>query len=107
MARKQRIAVLIGTCLVVLSGLYPPYVGTFAQEGDNWRRFVGYHLFFLPPTPEQVCKIVVGERMNNERARLYAQHCWSSIDVARFGVQVVVILLATVGVVFLIGGTKP
>jgi hypothetical protein len=52
MIRKQRLALAIGTILVVLAGLFPPwnYVAAIPRSGNAIRRSAGYAPLFFPPT---------------------------------------------------------
>jgi len=45
---RQRWAALVGTVLVLLTGLFPPWRG--AISGSAWERRAGYSFLFWPPT---------------------------------------------------------
>lgn len=54
MNMKQRLALFFGIVLLVLSILYPPYLGKQTQEFMNapakrFTKFLGYHLIFIGP----------------------------------------------------------
>ena len=124
MNRKQKIVILVGTLLILLSGLFPPYVGVYAKEGDNWEKFLGYHFLFSPPSQEYICGVILqsvnryseeptdrlGERLrefqSRRDARLAAPNCSASIEFSRFGVQIIVVLLASVGGIVLFSKGK-
>lgn len=47
---KQKIVIAVATVLVALSGLFPPFEGEYRRQGDNLRKYIGYHSIFSPPS---------------------------------------------------------
>lgn len=95
MNRNQKITIAIGVILIILSGLFPPYEGELTIQGDSPRRHLGRHFIFAPPTPEYVNRVM---EPSNYNLLLYR----SEIVLSEIGVQLSVIILATVGMVFLL-----
>lgn len=127
MNHRQKIAILFGTGLAVLAGLFPPHIGTYAVEGDDWRGFMGYYFIFSPPSAEEVSLFFFDrtqqarleadlrsarDRLDSTLARLsppesvqrglYSPLMSSSIDLVTFIVEIITILLATTGAVLLL-----
>jgi len=105
MNRNQKIVVAIGVVLVVLSGLFPPYEGEFAGEGDNPKRHLGRHFLFAPPTPEYVSKAIRGANASTPTGRKLAYYR-ASVVLSEVVVQLSVIVLATAGVTLLLAKRK-
>jgi hypothetical protein len=101
MNKKQRIIISIGILLVILSGLFPPYEGEFRREGDNLKKYMGHHFLFLPPN-ERAVYIAVFDR-TPKRMSWIGHHgkLNSHIVASRVWVQVVTIVVATIGFLFL------
>ena len=101
MNKKQRIIISIGIFLVILSGLFPPYVGELQREGDTLKKYMGYHFLFLPPN-ERAVYIAVFDRTPKSTAWSgYQSKLNSHIVASRVGVQFVTIVVATIGFLFL------
>jgi hypothetical protein len=100
---RQKIIVGLGTLLILITGLYPPYEGVYIREGDNLKIFLGYHRFFDPPTPHQVAarfpeynsRRRIGEIPKELKCRAY-------IDIKRAAFQIVIIILTTAGIVIIL-----
>lgn len=101
MNRNQKIAIAIGVALVVLSGLFPPYEGELAVEGDNLRRHLGRHFLFAPPTPEYVNRAIRGDTASTPEG-VYLARFRSRVVLSEIAVQLSVIVIATAGAALLL-----
>ena len=101
MNKKQRIIIGIGIFLVILSWLFPPYEGEFRREGDNLKKYMGYHFLFLPPSERTVYVAVFGRTPNSTTLRSYRSKLSSNIVTSRVWVQVVTIVVSILGLLVL------
>ena len=101
MNKTQRIIISIGIFLVILSGLFPPYEGELRREGDTLKKYMGYHFLFLPPTERAVYIAVLGRTPKSMSWSGYQSKLNSHIVASRVWVQVVTIVVATIGFLFL------
>ena len=100
MNQKQRITIIAGIVLVALCGLVPPYNGEMVQEGDNLKTYMGYHLLFDPPTPQEVAQALGFGKI--------AALSWfsSRIDLDRIFLQMVTIIIVTIGATIVLSEKK-
>jgi hypothetical protein len=99
MDRKQRKALVGGTIIIVLIGLFPPwnYIWTIGSEGIGsvtTTRSAGYHPIWAPPRVEE-----------EEVKRVFdAQYgvFGVQVDTTRLAIQLVVALLAIGGLVLIL-----
>ncbi len=104
MNKKQRIIISIGIFLVILSGLFTPYEGEWqwGWGGDTiitLKKYMGYHFLFLPPDERAVYYAFreEWEYLNWSKESRLSSH----IIASRVWVQVVTIVVATIGLLFL------
>jgi hypothetical protein len=88
MGRIQKGIIIGGLALVLLMGLFPPYVGTHLREGDNLSRFVGYYSLFFPPTPKQVFQGIHGDPWPSYYGHREECNYMSRVDMERLVIQV-------------------
>jgi len=109
MNRKQRVALATGVALVILTGLFPPYEGVGAWRSiphmatPPLRVRMGHHFLFAPPS-----RASVGRAIRNLKppTRVFTADCRASLVLPEVMLQLVVIVLATTGVVLLLGQRK-
>jgi len=101
MNKKQRIVVLIGTVLAVLSGLFPPYEGEFRREGEVLTKYMGNYFLFAPPTEGEVYQAILGRTPSGT---ISPGRFNSHIVASRLWIQIFIILIATIGLALLLGG---
>ena len=106
MNKKQRIILSIGVLAVIVSGLFPPYEGEIRLEGDNRKIYMGYHFLFAPPTGQDVLGVWSGAQIRTviPRDKLNRFNLNSYIITSRVCIQVVTIVIATLGLLFLVTG---
>jgi hypothetical protein len=104
MNRIQQVIVIIGVVLVILSGLFPPYEGEFHPEGLNYKQYMGYHFLFVPPSGAEVFRAIF-DREWDVGGQQYHSRYSSHIILSQVSVQVVTVVIATVGL-FLVFGVK-
>lgn len=85
MNKKQKIIIGIGLALILLSGLFPAYEVPINNSGI-FNKYLGYHFLFSHPLGYEY-----------ERAH---------IVISYFVIQIVTILLLTIGLVFLFADPK-
>ncbi|OGV71213.1 MAG: hypothetical protein A3K19_11775 [Lentisphaerae bacterium RIFOXYB12_FULL_65_16] len=98
---RQRIAIGVGTLLVVLSGLFPPFEGEYRPGSRQYANYMGYHFLFAPPTKKEVYRVVMEEQPSGD---LTLRTASSHIITSRVWVQIVTVVVATVGLCFMLGG---
>ena len=106
MNKKQRIIISIGIFLVILSGLFPPYEGELLREGDTLKKYMGYHFLFLPPNERAVYIAVLGRTPSIQAFHNYKSKLNSHIVASRVWVQIVTIVVATIGLMVLFAEKK-
>jgi uncharacterized membrane protein len=103
MNKRQQIIISIGILLVILSGLFPSYEGEIWREGGNLGKYMGYHFLFLPPNERDVFEAVLkrtpSDTMSDQNQILIA--CSSHIITSRAWLQIVTIVVATLGLLVL------
>jgi hypothetical protein len=104
MNKKQRIILSIGILLVIVNGLFPPYEGELRRQSDNLKNYMGYHFLFTPPTERDVYEAILGRRASNTISHIKLSMFSSHIITSRVWVQVVTVVVATVGLLFLVAG---
>lgn len=87
MNKKQRIVIMIGLGLILLTGLFPYY-----------GQYIGYYFIFTPPHRHRIS-------FDSERTE-GAPSYYGNISVSRFFMQTVTISLLTIGLVFLFADRK-
>ena len=95
MNRRQKVVVVIGVILVLLCGLFPPFEGECRLRGENLKAFVGYRFLFSPPSQDEVWSVIGGLAA----ADRYSSH----IETQRVWLQFATVIIATVGLVVLLG----
>ena len=108
MNRKQKYIITVGMGLILLSGLFPAFEGEWRKEGDNLKTYLGYYFIFSPPDSYKVAGAFTGRPKDfykNLNIRL-TKSFNSNIIASRFFIQIVTILLLTVGLIFLFKDTK-
>ncbi|MDR4510019.1 MAG: hypothetical protein MRJ65_17580 [Candidatus Brocadiaceae bacterium] len=105
MDRKKKIVVTIGVFLVLLSGFFPPFEGEFVKEGDNLRKHLGHHFLFSPPTPDFVFEAFRGSPPPATIGQ-YLLHYRAKLIFSEVVLQLLVIVIATVGVALLFAKRK-
>jgi len=91
---------------VILSGLFPAYEGEFRREGDNLKKYMGYHFLFLPPSERAVFEAVIGKSPSNTMSQQALSSFSSHIITSRVWVQIVTIVVATMGLLVLFAEKK-
>lgn len=81
MNKKQRIVIWVGLVLILLTGLFPAYE---IALGNNLKAYHGYCFIFSTPSTQY----------------------FSNIIISRYLIQIVTILLLTIGLVFLFADPK-
>ena len=61
MNKYQRIVIAAGMCLVLLAGLFPPYVGMALRQGDNFTVYMGHYFLLVPPSWQKVYAKIEGK----------------------------------------------
>ncbi len=103
MNKRQRIVITIGIFLVILSGLFPSYDGEYLGKDINMKKYMGYYFLFLPPTEKDVYEAFIREPLPGA-VNYMTQSAFSSyIITSRFWVQVVTVVIATLGLFVLFG----
>lgn len=101
MNRNQKIILIFGLLLILLSGLFPVYEGEWRREGDNLKKYLGYYFILNPPNSINVAKAFSKYYEKLDQTRFNA-----NIITSRFFMQIVIILILTIGLVFLFGDAK-
>ena len=91
---RQKGVVAVGTLLAIACGLFPPYEGEYTREGDNWREPIGHYFLFAPPSQADVHRGVTGNKVPPDYRN---PRCRSRIVSERYLVQIVTVIVATVG----------
>lgn len=93
MNQKQQIILCISIFLVIVSGIFLPYEGEFGLGFSHiiLKKDMGYHFLFVPPTGQDVGEFT---------------YRGSRIITARVWVQLVTIVVATLGLLLLFAGKK-
>lgn len=99
MNSKQRKVIIIGIILVVLCGLFPPFEGS--NSISSVKIYMGYHFLFSQPSKEEV-QYATGNIGRHYPPPLYS----SNIITSRILIQVLIIVVLTVGFFFLFSGNK-
>ena len=100
MNRKQKIVIYIGIFLILVIGLFPPYIGVYYSEDYNIQRFIGYHFLFSSPSSNTIAKIF-GYK---DAGPIY---CYSSfIDKTRISIQMFICFLLIIGILVLLNDNK-
>lgn len=82
MNKRQKIIILVGTALICLIGLYPPFTFVVHDPTFGGEVFAGYSFILLPPKP---------------KGQSYLVHV--KVDVERLAVQWVLVILVVTGLV--------
>jgi threonine/homoserine efflux transporter RhtA len=104
MNKRQKTSVLFGVALVLLCGLYPPYEGVWTREGDDLTKYMGYSFLFAPPSQKQVYRAITGMPLSTSIPQSQLSHFSSNIVTSRVWLQVVTVVIAAAGLVFVLGG---
>lgn len=109
MNKKQKTTIVIAIVLLLLNILFPPLKSNISRNGDNIRKDIGYCFIFLRPTGEDIIKKVfdesVAEKFDIKMINKF-QIIQSSITYPRLFIQMVTILLITIGFCLLFTKTK-
>jgi hypothetical protein len=84
MSKEQRIILSFGVLLVVLSWLFPPYEGPYNSGDEKYTVYLGHH--FIVPLLDQK----------------WSASTFPQISVIRVSLQLVTIVLATLGLFFVV-----
>ncbi len=106
MNKKQRIILSIGIFIVIISGLFPPYEGELLRDGDILKKYMGYHFLFLPPNEKAIYIAVYGQIPNTMPWLGSHSRLNSHIVESRVWVQIVTIVVATIGLMALLAEKK-
>jgi len=106
MNKKQKMAVAIAVALVVLNGVYPPYVGEYIRGGDNPKKYLGYHSLFAPPSEADVFRAIRGGKPSENTDQYTLSRYSARIVTSRVWVQIVTIVIATTGIVLILSDRK-
>ena len=98
MNRKQKIVVGLAVVLVMISGLFPAYEGEMTTNGDNLKCRLGHHFIFTPPSSYEVSCEMGSLGVDMSFLALFR----SRILLSELRVQLVVIVLASVGATLLL-----
>jgi|GEM_PF-1541643 len=100
MNRNQKIILMVGLFLILLSGIFPAYEGEWRRTGDNLKVNLGYNFIFAPPN-----SIKVAKAFNEYVERKYEISDYlefnATIISSRFFIQIVTILILTIGLIYL------
>ena len=100
MNRKQTIALVIASVIILVMGLFPPYLGEFtAIRFSGFKRFLGYESLFTPPTPQAVYRIMTNDWITKMSEIRSLSRYSAKIDISRLGVQITVLVIAAAGFV--------
>ncbi|MGM0505260.1 MAG: hypothetical protein ACQESQ_11605 [Bacteroidota bacterium] len=109
MNKKQRIVIIIGILLVLISGLFPSYEGVDLTEKERYTIDIGYHFLFSPHLHARVAA-EANPDMDFETARgahtLNEAYHNVHIKTSKLMVQMSTIVLVTVGLVFFFSPKK-
>ncbi|MBI2948172.1 MAG: hypothetical protein HYY23_11035 [Verrucomicrobia bacterium] len=94
MNSKQKAARIVGMIFVAVAALFPPWQLAVNKEGTAQVSSLGYHPLWSPPSTE--VEADAGAVAANYR-----------INLIRLGVQLVVLLLAVNGAVYLLKDKRP
>lgn len=100
---KQSLVIIAAIILIVGSALYTPYKGTASYATLSLTRYLGYHPFFSPPTPEAVCRAINFKGGGTtEKPHFY----YAEVISSRVFIQISAISLVAIGLVVLFGDKK-
>jgi len=106
MNKRQQIIISVGILLVILSGLFPFYEGEFRREGANLEKYMGYHFLFLPPNERDVYEAVLGRTPSSTISHGHLSVCSSHIITSRVWLQIVTVVVASLGLLVLFAEKK-
>lgn len=95
MNKNQRIVLLIGIFLILLSGLFPYYEGELRIPGDNLKTNLGHFFIFSPPTIKQI-RSAFNENYHSDN------NFNANIVVSRYFIQIVTIFLFITGLMLFV-----
>ena len=101
----QRIVVIIGVILILLSGIFLPYKGTFRSNPTLAPRdiYMGYHPYFSPP---QARAIAIALGFESLDAEINNGYFFAHVQLDRVVIQMITIALSTIGLAFLCAGGR-
>ena len=101
----QRIILIIGVILILLSGILLPYKGTFKSSPTMAPRevYMGYHPYYSPP---QARTIAVALGLENLDPDIYSGYFSAHVQIDRIIIQITTIVLSTIGLTFLCAGGR-
>jgi hypothetical protein len=90
MNKNQKKVIIVGLVLIVLMGLFPPWIHTFNVKAVNIERAGNYGFMFSPPPPERNLSFL------NEKL-------WGvRLDVSRLLIQWILVVVIVCGLVVLL-----
>ena len=100
---KQSLVIIAAIILIVGSALYTPYKGTASFATVTLTKYLGYHPFFSPPTPEEVCDAInfLGI-VSAQKPQFY----YAEVISSRVFIQISAISLVAFGLVLLFSDKK-
>lgn len=106
MTKKQKIIIGVGLGLILLSGLFPAYEGECSIGNEILKKYMGYYFIFYPPNPNRVSKAFVGSSQSYTRSQIDNIRFNANINLSQFSIQIVTILILTIGLVLLFTDIK-
>ena len=109
MNRNQKIILAVGLFLILLSGLFPAYEGVWKPENDSvvkFEKYLGYYFIFNAPEPYQIGKEMDPYSKITNKSDVYPHKFNASVIVSRFIIQIVTVLLLTIGLMILFADPK-
>lgn len=102
MNQKQRIVILIGIILVLICGLFPPYEGEIRTSGENIKKEIGYHFLLSSLSAEKIHNEMLSDYPEAPQyEQSDAMRYYAYISTSKYGVQIITIVLVTIGLVFI------
>lgn len=111
MNRNQKVILIVGLFLILLSGLFPAYEGVWKYNYGSdvkFEKYLGYYFIFKAPEPYQIAREMEPYAKITKKFNLDINHQqWNtSVIVSRYFIQIITILLLTIGLMILFADPK-
>ncbi len=80
--KKSRNIIKLALALILIVGLYPPWIQTFKARGVDSENPIGHHFIFKPPKSD---KIIYGHKIDIARVLLY----WGTVVIVAGGLVMI------------------
>ena len=97
MNRQQRLVLAIGSGLITLCGLFPPYEAVgITLNGDSIKAHMGFRFIFAAPLRDDACRAIGHSSSCEDLASSTLSRFHSQIIVSQLWAQLAVVSLATI-----------